>query len=173
MDDEFVRDPVRVNCASHHRPLFGEEFHELIDHAAACLKRLRRVIPFDALVGTGISGSVFGAALSYRLGSPLAIVRRAGESDRSCSDGGSHDTRDVVGYSMADRYVFVDDLIDSGRTFRRVVKLLAQRSATYAPGRGGGRVIAACLYHRDHMAGSPYEKDGFDVDGVSIPVFVF
>lgn len=68
---------------------------------------------FDFLAVTGMSGVVIGSPLAVRLEKPLVIVRKPDDS--------SHSYGDLIGGAAArGRYMFVDDFIASGTTFRRV-----------------------------------------------------
>jgi len=73
---------------------------------------------FDFLAVTGMSGVVIGSPLAVRLEKPLVIIRKEGDS--------SHSYGDLIGAAACKgRYVFVDDFIASGGTYRRVRERLA------------------------------------------------
>jgi hypothetical protein len=74
-------------------------------------------VDFDTLVGTGMSGALIIPKLAEAFRCYWAIVRKPGD--------GSHSCRTVEG-SIGRRWVFVDDLIDSGKTYRRVVEAIAE-----------------------------------------------
>jgi len=106
---------VFPECASHLSKAFGNrQAHQ--DFAAEQLK----TVEFDTIVVTGISGMVFGSVLSFLMKKHLVVVRKGGDR--------CHSFRKVE-TSLRDRtdsfsWVFVDDLVDSGRTFRRVRKMV-------------------------------------------------
>lgn len=67
---------------------------------------------FDTLVGTGLSGSLILPPLARALRKKFLVVRKPGESNHSCYPAEGE---------LGERWVFVDDLIESGDTFRRCV----------------------------------------------------
>lgn len=72
---------------------------------------------FDTLVGTGVSGAVIVPTLARLLGVDFAIVRK--END------GTHGWNKIEGV-MGKKWLFVDDLVSSGTTVRRVQKLVTE-----------------------------------------------
>lgn len=64
---------------------------------------------FDTLVGRGISGALVVPILAHALKKNFVIVRKP--------DDGSHSEFGIEG-TLGSRWIFVDDLIDSGATFR-------------------------------------------------------
>lgn len=68
-------------------------------------------ISYDSLVGTGLSGALVVPLLGRALDKHWMIVRK--------DEDGSHSHRKGEG-SLGARWVFVDDLIDSGRTAKRI-----------------------------------------------------
>jgi hypothetical protein len=68
---------------------------------------------FDALVVRGVSGVAVGAPVSIRLGVPLLVVRKPGET--------KHCGLDVIGLHVMDprfRWIHLDDFSDTGATER-------------------------------------------------------
>jgi adenine/guanine phosphoribosyltransferase-like PRPP-binding protein len=90
------------------RVLDPDKFRESIDLAAEKL----RDIEFDAIAVTGNSGVSFGAALAYKMGKALLIVRKKTEN--------CHSIHTVEGSASVQRFIIVDDCIASGCTWRRV-----------------------------------------------------
>jgi orotate phosphoribosyltransferase len=86
---------------------------------------------FDTLVGTGISGAVIVPTLARLLGVDWAIVRK--------EDDGTHGWYMIEGVVGA-KWLFVDDLVSSGSTVRRVVRIMAELFPNSAP-------VGAYLYH--------------------------
>jgi adenine/guanine phosphoribosyltransferase-like PRPP-binding protein len=68
-------------------------------------------VDFDVVVVSGTSGLLIGPSLAAALGKRLAIVRKSSDN--------SHSYHVVEGW-IGGRWLFVDDLIDSGSTVRRV-----------------------------------------------------
>jgi adenine/guanine phosphoribosyltransferase-like PRPP-binding protein len=69
-------------------------------------------LQFDGFIVTGISGIVMGSILCRILRKDLVIVRKDGD--------GSHSTYSVENYKPNKKYIFLDDLVCSGKTFRNV-----------------------------------------------------
>lgn len=67
-------------------------------------------VEFDTFVGTGISGTVAALRLSRLMDKRYLLVRKPND--------GSHSSKSVEG-TLGKRWVFVDDLIASGRTLVR------------------------------------------------------
>ena len=68
-------------------------------------------VEFDTFVGRGLSGALVAPLLARAMGKWFAIARKP------CTEG-DHSGQTIEG-SMGDRWVFVDDLICSGNTFRK------------------------------------------------------
>ncbi|MGH3956443.1 MAG: phosphoribosyltransferase [Mycobacterium sp.] len=75
----------------------------------------------DTLVGTGLSGALVVPQMARELGKEWLIVRKPNE--------GTHSSRPVEGY-LGRRWLFVDDGIQSGKTFRRVFDTIAELPET-------------------------------------------
>lgn len=86
---------------------------------------------FDTLIGVGVSGAVIVPTLARLLGVDFAIVRK--END------GSHGWHEVEGV-VGGRWLFVDDLVSTGATVRRVVRLMQKGFPESTP-------VGAYLYH--------------------------
>lgn len=69
-------------------------------------------VDFDTIIGSGISGALAVQMLAKELGVHYAIVRKPND--------GTHSMNIVEG-RIGRRWVFVDDLIASGKTLRRVI----------------------------------------------------
>jgi adenine/guanine phosphoribosyltransferase-like PRPP-binding protein len=92
-------------------------------------------VQFDAIAATGTSGLVFGPVLAYALGKPFIAIRKPGvdsHSDNMIESLGDHSS-----------YLFVDDFISSGNTFRRAISAM-----TYKP-------IGVYLYQKTASFGVP------------------
>jgi orotate phosphoribosyltransferase-like protein len=91
-----------------------------VDEAVKKLRRHKH--KFDAIVATGVSGVTFGAIVAARLGVQLVVVRK---TKRNC-----HSTTTCEG--LLDRgevrYLFVDDLIASGDTAKRVMEEVGRQN---------------------------------------------
>jgi hypoxanthine phosphoribosyltransferase len=72
---------------------------------------------FDTMVGTGLSGALVIPTLAEAFGKEWAIVRKTDER--------AHSSSRIEG-SIGERWIFVDDLVSSGSTFRRVQKAVVE-----------------------------------------------
>lgn len=88
------------------------ELDEVIENARAKLAD----VDYDTLVGTGLSGTVVVPILGRELGRHWAVVRK---------EESVHSSRPVLG-TLGQRWVFVDDTIDTGATLQRVKRKIAQ-----------------------------------------------
>lgn len=94
-------------------------------------------IDFDTMVGTGISGALVVGVLGRALGKNFAVVRK--ENDTVMSNHSGHAIEGLLGK----RWVFVDDLIASGATRARVLRVVKETDdetkfvGTYTYGDGG------------------------------------
>lgn len=88
---------------------------------------------FDVIVCTGVSGVTFGSALAYSMDKILTVVRKEHEQN--------HSGRTVEGIPTEPfKYLFVDDLIDSGTTLVNVLRALDQHQ-------NSGTCIGGYCYH--------------------------
>lgn len=87
---------------------------EVIETAQERLKD----VDFDTLVGTGFSGGVVIPALALAMGKKFVLIRK--ETDDS-----HHGKGQLLG-QLGARWVFVDDLVSSGRTRDRVISKISQ-----------------------------------------------
>lgn len=106
------------DCASWLKPvLHPKRRRKVIERA---VERLRTV-EFDAIAIQGYSSSIPGSILAYLLDKELLVIRKTGEERTSY--------RSIEGYKGS-KFVFVDDLISSGNTVRRVLAGAARFEAT-------------------------------------------
>lgn len=75
-----------------------------------------RDVEFDTMVGTGLSGSLIIPVIARALGKNWLIIRKESESAHSSERGEGN---------LGDRWVFVDDFVDTGATKRRVKDAVA------------------------------------------------
>lgn len=88
------------------------DLDKLLDEAADHL----RDVDFDTVVGIGLSGALFIPELARRLGKRFMILRKPGEKSHSYSEAEG---------TLGRRWVFVDDLVDSGSTWKTVQQRVA------------------------------------------------
>ncbi|NKS98826.1 hypothetical protein GS498_20965 [Rhodococcus hoagii] len=68
-------------------------------------------VEFDTVVGTGLSGALAAPVVALEFNADLLVIRKVNDS--------SHADRMEEG-SLGRRWLFVDDFIETGATFRRV-----------------------------------------------------
>ena len=95
-------------------------------HAIADSKKFVRAarkalkdVDFDTIVVTGLSGMGAGSILAHSMGKNLFVIRKQGEQ--------AHDWRPAFG-AMGQKWIFIDDLLDSGSTYRKVQEHMANAS---------------------------------------------
>jgi len=121
------------NLVLHNQVLYQpEELKTVVSRMSYDLKRLKRTTEFDSIIGIGHSGSPLVGALSFKLGIPMGIVRKEIEHNKSTS---------ALGAVFNVKYVFIDDLIESQKTFKRVLSVLSKV---------GSECVAVLLYENWH-----------------------
>jgi hypothetical protein len=101
---------------------------------------------FDTIVGSGLSGALVIPTLAQAFGVTWAVVRKP--------EDGSHSSWSIEGV-IGERWVFVDDLMDSGKTFRRVHNAVVEAFRGpfdewgYRQPSHGTRYVGAWLYQQE------------------------
>ena len=96
-------------------------------------------LKFDGFIVTGISGITMGSILSRVLKKELAIVRK--EGDRS------HSSYKVENYKFGRSYIFLDDLIALGNTYKNVKTAFSICNSTrWLYGEGTKSKIIGCIF---------------------------
>ncbi len=75
-------------------------------------------VDFDTIVGTGFSGGVVIPALALAMDKKFVLIRKDGDDSH-------HGPGRLLG-ALGSRWIFVDDLVSSGRTQRRVMERIAE-----------------------------------------------
>lgn len=119
----------------HRRPFVPAERKTMLTEACAKLRPLREAGMFDTLVGTGASGVVVAAILADRLDCDVVHIRKEGE-------GSAVGGRIVAHDRYAARWVFIDDLVSSGRTFRWVKQAINEYRSSW-------KLVGHYLYDMD------------------------
>lgn len=91
------------------------EIWDRCDKTIATAKEKLEPVLFDTIIGTGVSGAIIVPLLARELGCFWAIARKPRD--------GSHSYNEVEG-DIGERWVFVDDLVDSGATVERTRRLV-------------------------------------------------
>lgn len=111
----------------------------------AALKDLRKKKHrknFDAIVVSGYSSTIIGSIIADKLGVDILIARKPDEPRNS---------KKVIDGVHGARYVFIDDLIASGATLRRVRDAVESTDGTlygvWLYRQGAEEYIANAIYH--------------------------
>lgn len=83
-----------------------------------------KIIKFDAIAFTGLSGAVLASAVALRMNKLMYCVRKSGES--------RHSDNEVEGPLGCLRYVIIDDMIMTGTTVRRIINQVRLHSDSMA-----------------------------------------
>lgn len=87
--------------------------------------RYLRKVKANAIVVTGVSGMLIGGAISVKGFLPCVVVRK---NTRDCHS--SYSVEVPYGVDERSKIVFVDDLISSGKTLKRVIASLKREGLT-------------------------------------------
>jgi adenine/guanine phosphoribosyltransferase-like PRPP-binding protein len=118
----------------------SESFHNALLKAKNDLKGKH----FDAFAVRGSSGMIFGGALAELMGKQLILVRKPKDS--------THAWRTVEGDDSIKTYIFVDDCIDTGHTFKTVYRKIRKEFPKM-------KIVGAYLYSDISLKGfNPIEK---------------
>lgn len=126
----------------------SQYLHKALSDTKGIIRRARITladIKYDAIVCTGVSGLLLGPTLAYLLRKRLAIIRKPVEMENNNCHGDY-----IIESSMntGDTWIFIDDLISSGRTATRVVKAMNKE--------GWPKGVGAYLYNEDHWRRGKY-----------------
>ena len=105
-------DKYSAPCASYLFPAFYNR-EENIKRAAARISECN--LKIDTLVCTGMSGVIFASPLSLFMKTQLVIVRKDSDKNHSHRSIEANCEPDALG-----NWIFIDDLIDTGDTQKRV-----------------------------------------------------
>lgn len=101
---------VRLTACSHEQDVFVlKDREKLIKTAVDILRTWRK--DFDAIAVSGYSSAMTAPIIASRLRKNLVLVRKPSEERFS-----NHSVEGIWGQ----RVLFLDDLVDSGNTFRRI-----------------------------------------------------
>ena len=90
-------------------------------HVKCALKVLEPIKKtFNAIAFCGMSGALIAPMIAKELGKELILVRKTGDKNHSCYK--------VEGYLNAEKYIIVDDFIDTGATVRHIKKSIKKSS---------------------------------------------
>ncbi len=93
-------------------------FTNTVKIATNTLRKYRQKHKFDAIAFTGTSGAALAYPLSYTLKIPLICVRKSTRDN--------HFGSKVEGCYSVDKYIIVDDFIDTGSTIEKIQKAIKE-----------------------------------------------
>lgn len=117
-----------------------EAFNNPREHIKDAVGMIRKhKLKFDSIAVSGVSGLTFGSMLAFHMRKNLVVVRtRLSE----------HSIYSVLYGQNIGTYLFVDDLIDTGKTLRRVVNNIRRESRR-------AKLIGAYLYNDNCIESLP------------------
>lgn len=108
-------------------------------------------LKFDGFVVTGISGVSMGAIMSRLLNKKLMVVRKDEDDD-------NHSWYNIENYTNGGKYIFLDDLIASGNTLKRVKECIQKehtKKLKYNPTLEAPEIIGVLLYAGRMISNTP------------------
>lgn len=134
-------DEGRLQAPSHTFQIFNPIlFQKTIDQMVVKIEKLRALYPeIEAIAACGMSGLVLAGAVSARLQLPIIAVRKTMDT--------THDDRMVNGHLGAKGYLFIDDLICSGKTVDHVIGEIDRAARWYYPEEAPPRLVGCVLYY--------------------------
>jgi len=97
------------------------QFKPVVKKTATAIRRLQKLLGFEQIVCTGISGQSIAWPVSYVTDIPVAVVRRKGER--------GHHGYKVENFARDKSYIIMDDFICSGDTIRHMVRTINKEYA--------------------------------------------
>jgi adenine/guanine phosphoribosyltransferase-like PRPP-binding protein len=101
--------------ASYHH-IGKSQFKPTVKTTVTAIRRLKKLLGFEQIVCTGISGQSIAWPVGYVTEIPVAVVRRKGEKQ--------HHGYSVENFTRNQKYIILDDFISSGDTVKHVIKSL-------------------------------------------------
>lgn len=127
-----------------HQMIHSSYLHKLFSptRLTAAIERAKtklNKLEFEGIAVRGNSGTIFGGALAYVLDKRLILVRKNDEEN--------HSYLSVEGDDKIQKYLFVDDIIDTGKTFLAVKSTIEKKwpnmecVGAYEYSRPGGHAV--------------------------------
>jgi hypothetical protein len=95
-------------------------FADNLDDIIYAFMEATQNVKVNSLLGRGLSGALVIPAIARVMGIPFAIMRK--------NDENSHGRAGMFEGTLTDNWVFVDDFIDTGRTFQECCNNIADMS---------------------------------------------
>lgn len=132
--------------------VYSKKYLTLIPRVLKKAQQIRAKTPFDAIAFTGSSGAAVAYPLSFLLKVPLIHIRK--------KDGNHYGGGKIEGTISSQRYLIVDDFINTGKTIKRIEQTIREELGKSA------KPVAILTY-----ASSTRSSSQFDIAGKNIPVF--
>lgn len=113
-------------------------FKKVVNRTASIIKKMLIKIGFDTIAFTGSSGAAIAYPVSYKLDIPLTHIRK-GRSH--------HCSYQVEGRYDIEKYIILDDRVDSGDTLLRIIKSI--NKAIHEP-----ELVGIVLYNEPRSLGT-------------------
>jgi adenine/guanine phosphoribosyltransferase-like PRPP-binding protein len=94
------------------------QFKPTVKTTVTAIRRLKKILGFEQIVCTGISGQSIAWPVGYVTDIPVAVVRRKGEKQ--------HHGYDVENFNRSRKFIILDDFVSSGDTIKHVLKTLSE-----------------------------------------------
>jgi adenine/guanine phosphoribosyltransferase-like PRPP-binding protein len=124
------------DCAIHLANAFSDRTKHL-DKAIRILENVK----FDTIACMGVSGIMFGSPLALMMNKNIAVVRKTSDKRHS-----THKVELSCTLSEVGRFIVVDDLIDSGKTLKKIKKTLIEETL---PGETAPVPVGVYLYDEE------------------------
>jgi hypoxanthine phosphoribosyltransferase len=128
--------------------MFTDPFYPTYNEIHGGLKKMADVIRASnnvtEIVAIARGGTFPGLILSHMLGVPMHVVHFSSKNGNG--DNRNH-TNDVMVYTPTNEILIVDDIADSGKTFRELVGIYSARyeDAGVSP----TRIVTACVHYKE------------------------
>ena len=110
--------PAMTLFHPHAQAADGSKLKEAVDRCIFHLKGIKD--DFDIIAVRGASGMVVGSIVAWEMGKRLMVIRKDNEHVHMFA------SYSMYGTPIPHRTVFLDDFIESGRTYNSVVRILGE-----------------------------------------------
>jgi orotate phosphoribosyltransferase len=144
-----------IECSSYSENIFHtDKFQNVVARTVVKVCQLHKLLQFDAIAIRGNSGAAVGWPVSYITGIPIVLIRK-GEKTHG---------RDMEGPdSRIDRYLILDDFIETGTTVRSMIDEFSKRRVL-----GNSDCVGVLLYNAWSAVMTAYkEKVGVECYKIS------
>lgn len=145
---------VEVNSSYHE--VFDSDFHQdTVKQFTNDIRKFYKKTEFTHMVVTGLSGQSIAWPIAYLTGIPIVVLRKRGEK--------SHSYSRFAGDGHIEKYIIIDDFIESGKTIKRILSTIEKNDYT-DDGDPPAECIGIFLYNSGEREDFVYKKK-------KIPIF--